>query len=55
MSKLTDFVAAKTMKAFIKTKKGKALLITLVTGCLGYTLPPEALDALITLLSVMGI
>ncbi len=43
-----------TIRAFIKTRKGKAILISLALGLTGYNLPPEAIEAIITFTSALG-
>jgi len=44
----------KAAKAFVGTRKGKAILISVVLGVTGVALPPEAVEAIITLWSVAG-
>jgi hypothetical protein len=54
LTTLTRYIIMKTIKAFIKSRKGKAILISLVLGVTGYNLPPEAVEAIITLSSALG-
>jgi len=44
-----------TIKAFLKTRKGKGILISLILGLTGISLPPEAIEAAITLVSAFGV
>ncbi|MDO6718826.1 hypothetical protein Q4575_05400 [Psychrosphaera sp. 1_MG-2023] len=44
-----------SIKAFIKTKKGKALLVAVIAGAAGVTLPPEAIDAIVLLFGLAGV
>lgn len=54
LSKLTRYLIMETIKKFLKTKKGKAVIISLVLGVTGYNLPPEAVEALIVIATSLG-
>lgn len=53
--KVSEYLIMESIKAFIKTKKGKAIIIAAVLGITGVSLPPEAVEAIIVLLGVAGI
>lgn len=48
------YLVMETVKAFFKTKKGKALVIGLVAGAAGIALPPEAIEALVAVWSALA-
>lgn len=54
-SALGRYIMYKSFKAFIKTRKGKSILITLVLGLLGISLPPEAIDGAVTFFTALDI
>ncbi|WP_185976619.1 hypothetical protein [Catenovulum sediminis] len=43
-----------TIKRFLKTRKGKAVVISLVLGIAGVTVPPEAVEAAVTFITALG-
>lgn len=53
-SKLTRFIIMETIKRFLKTRKGKAVVISLALGLAGITVPPEAVDAAVTFITALG-
>ncbi len=54
LSNLTRFIIVETIKRFLKTRKGKAVVISLVLGIAGVTVPPEAVEAAVTFITALG-
>lgn len=55
LTKITEVIVMETIKAFLKTRKGKGILISLILGLTGISLPPEAIEAAITLVTALGV
>ncbi len=42
------------IKKFLKTRKGKTIVVSLVVGLTGLTVSTEAIEAAVTLLTALG-
>lgn len=54
LSKLSRFIIMQAIKSFLKTRKGKAVVISLALGVAGISVPPEAVEAAVVFITALG-